>query len=245
MSIQTVHSDINHINSDFNSYSQPVILESLSVQKTFLIKTYLHLLLGVCLFGGALYGIVTTPVLIAFAFKLWSLPMASIVLTCLLIGSSVASSWLANNIVNKTLHYVGLVGYAVVEAIVTAPLVFMFIRSNGMPEFINIIGMTIAIFGCMTGTVFALKPDLGYLGKFLTFASLSAIIMVVVSAIFGLSLGVWFSFSMVVLACGYILYETSQMTKYYNKSQYVACALSLLASIIMLFWYLLRLFSRR
>ena len=242
MSTETIQTNSN-INS--TSYSSAVILENSSVQKAFFIKTYLHLLLGVCIFGGTLFGVVTNPILMAFSFKLWSLPMASIILTCLLIGSSMLSTWLANNTFNKTLHYIGLVTYAVVEAFVIAPLVYMFIRSSGMAEFIHIVGMTVAIFMCMTATVFVIKPDFGFLGKFLTFASLSALVMVVVGAIFGLSLGVWFSFAMVVLACGYILYETSQMTKVYNKSQYVACSLSLLASIIMLFWYLLRLFSRR
>jgi FtsH-binding integral membrane protein len=59
--------------------------------------------------------------------------------------------------------------------------------------------------------------------------------------IFGFSLGVWFSGAMVLLASGSVLYNTSNIIKYYDEEQYVSAALSLFASIALLFWYILRL----
>ena len=50
---------------------------------------------------------------------------------------------------------------------------------------------------------------------------------------------------MVTLAGAAILYDTSNILHHYPHDRHVAAALELFASIVMLFWYLLRLFSRR
>lgn len=53
---------------------------------------------------------------------------------------------------------------------------------------------------------------------------------------------------MIVLACGYILYDTSNVLHHYRTDQYVAAAVALFASVALLFWYVLRImmaFSRR
>jgi FtsH-binding integral membrane protein len=51
---------------------------------------------------------------------------------------------------------------------------------------------------------------------------------------------------MVVLASASILYQTDQIKNDYGTEQYVGAALQLFASIMLLFWYVLRiLMSRR
>jgi FtsH-binding integral membrane protein len=65
--------------------------------------------------------------------------------------------------------------------------------------------------------------------------------LIVVSIVFGFNLGVWFSALMVVMACGYILYYTSNIMHQYRTDQYVAAALALFASVALLFWYVLRI----
>ena len=47
---------------------------------------------------------------------------------------------------------------------------------------------------------------------------------------------------MVVFACGYILYYTSNILHHYRTDQYVAAALALFASVALLFWYVLQIF---
>ena len=69
------------------------------------------------------------------------------------------------------------------------------------------------------------------------FASLG---LIVAGAIFGFDLGVWFSIFMILLASGSILYETSQLKNTYSTEQYVGASLRLFASIMLLFWYILR-----
>jgi len=69
---------------------------------------------------------------------------------------------------------------------------------------------------------------------------------IVVGAIFGFNLGLWFSVGMVVLASISILYQTDQIKNKYGTQQYVGASLQLFASVMLLFWYILRiLMSRR
>jgi len=64
--------------------------------------------------------------------------------------------------------------------------------------------------------------------------------------IFGFDLGLWFSVGMVILASVTILYQTSKLKDSYTTDQYVGASLQLFASIMLLFWYILRiLMSRR
>ena len=59
--------------------------------------------------------------------------------------------------------------------------------------------------------------------------------------LFGFTLGIMFSYVMVALACGYILYDTSNVMQHYRTSQHVAASLALFASVMLLFWYVLRI----
>lgn len=57
------------------------------------------------------------------------------------------------------------------------------------------------------------------------------------------SLGIWFCGAMIVLMCGYILYDTSNVLHHLRTDQHVSAALELFASLATLFWYVLRLMS--
>ena len=46
---------------------------------------------------------------------------------------------------------------------------------------------------------------------------------------------------MVVLAAGYILYDTSNVLHHYRTDQYVAASLALFASVALMFWYVLQI----
>ena len=64
-------------------------------------------------------------------------------------------------------------------------------------------------------------------------------------AIFGFNLGLWFSAGMAVLASASILYQTDQIKNNYGTEQYVGASLQLFASVMLLFWYILRIFMSR
>ena len=54
-------------------------------------------------------------------------------------------------------------------------------------------------------------------------------------------LGIWFSVAMVVFACAYILYDTSNVMHHYRPGQHVAASLALFASVTLLLWYVIRI----
>jgi FtsH-binding integral membrane protein len=101
--------------------------------------------------------------------------------------------------------------------------------------------ITLFIFGGLTGIAFFTKQDFSFLGKFLFFAGIAVFGVVICAVVFGLSLGMWFSVGLVVLASGYILYDTSNVIHHYRTNQHVAAALALFASVALLFWYVLQL----
>ena len=69
--------------------------------------------------------------------------------------------------------------------------------------------------------------------------------LIVASILFGFTLGMFFSYAMIAFACGYILYDTSNVMLHYRTSQHVAAALALFASVMLLFWYVLRVLIDR
>jgi len=72
----------------------------------------------------------------------------------------------------------------------------------------------------------------------------AAMMLIVLSLVFGFNLGIVFSIAMVVLAAGYILYQTSQVLAHDDPRQHVAAALALFSSVALMFWYVIRIFLR-
>jgi FtsH-binding integral membrane protein len=70
---------------------------------------------------------------------------------------------------------------------------------------------------------------------------LFAVLEAVVGMIFGLNLGVWYSAAVILIACGFILYDTSNVVRKYPTDQYVFAALQLFSSLALLFMYVIRL----
>jgi hypothetical protein len=71
---------------------------------------------------------------------------------------------------------------------------------------------------------------------------ISAVILIVFSLFTNFNIGIWFAWLMVVAACGYILYYTSNVIHHYRTDQYVAASLALFASVALLLWYVIRIF---
>lgn len=101
--------------------------------------------------------------------------------------------------------------------------------------------ITLAIFIGLTATVFLTKKDFSFLGGILTIASFAVLGVILVSIIFGFSLGAFFCGAVVLIMAGYILYQTSLVMNYFPPSGYVAAALMLFSTIATLFWYVLQL----
>ena len=79
----------------------------------------------------------------------------------------------------------------------------------------------------------------------LLFGGFAALGLIVVGILFGFTLGPIFTYAMIALACGYILYHTSNVLHHYRIGQHVAASLALFSSVALLFYYILILFLSR
>jgi FtsH-binding integral membrane protein len=101
--------------------------------------------------------------------------------------------------------------------------------------------LTLTVFGGLSAVVLLSKRDFSFLGYALRIVGFMALGLILVAVVAGLTLGVWFSVAMIALACGFILYDTSNVLHHYNTRSHVAASLALFASLALLFYYILRL----
>ncbi len=149
---------------------------------------------------------------------------------------------------DRNKQYLALGIYVVAEAFIFIPLLYiaMYYAGDGGFEIINqALILTISLFAGLSAIVLVTKKDFSFLRSALTVGFFIAIGLIVAGVLFGFNLGLWFSVGMIVLASGSILYQTSQMMHKYSEDQYVAAALGLFASFMLLFWYILSILSRR
>ncbi|MGA0333745.1 MAG: Bax inhibitor-1/YccA family protein, partial [Kiritimatiellia bacterium] len=160
------------------------------------------------------------------------------------LGLFMGVSWIANKwAMSDTsigMQYLGLGLYTLAEAFLIVPL--LYVASVYYEGIIQQAGlMTGALFLGLTAVVFVTRKDFSFLGPILGIAGMVAIGVIVSSILFGFDLGTLFSALMILFAGGAILYDTSNVLHHYRTDQHVAASLSLFASVILLFWYVLRL----
>lgn len=236
----------------YAQFGMKAIDAPIDVRKSFIKKTYIHLML-------AIYAFVALEWLY---FSLgWELPalrfMATtpmgwlIVIGAFMVVSFVANRWAQSN-TSVGMQYAGLSLYVVAESVIFLPLLALAKMQTVNIDGVGTIGVipaagvtTLIIFGGLTAFVFLTKKDFSFLSGFLTLACISALALIVISAIFGFHVGIWFSWLMVVLASGYILYDTSNVLHHYRTDQHVAASLALFASVALLFWYVIQIFMNR
>ena len=160
------------------------------------------------------------------------------------LGSFVSQKWTLSQ--NRNVQYAGLGFFVLLESIIFLPLLYMAITYSGI-EVIKQAGViTLALFAGLTAVVFMTNKDFSFLKTAIVVGGFIALGLIVAGAIFGFNLGLWFSVAMVILAGASILYQTSKLKDSYSTDQYVGAALLLFSSIMLLFWYVLRiLMSRR
>jgi FtsH-binding integral membrane protein len=211
----------------------------------FITKTYAHLAGAVALFV-ALESILLRTQLAASMIDLLVASRYSwlIVVGAFVFVSYIAEKW-AQSATSLGMQYAGLGLYVVAEAVIFMPILYIvttFQQFQGvlLPAAVT----TLGLFAVLTGVVFFTRKDFSFLRGILIFGSLAALGAIVVSILVGFSLGPIFIYAMIALACGYILYDTSNVLHHYRIGQHVAASLALFASVMLLFWYILRLFMR-
>jgi FtsH-binding integral membrane protein len=159
--------------------------------------------------------------------------------------SFLANRW-ATSETSVATQYMGLGIFIIAEAIIFVPLIMMATYYSGDGSVLLKAGtVTLGLFLGITMTVFITRTDFSFLAPVLAIGGFAALGFIVASALFGFSLGTVFAFVMVAFAGTAILYETSQVLHRFNTKQHVAASLTLFASVALLFWYILTIFSSR
>ncbi len=159
--------------------------------------------------------------------------------------SFIANRWALSETSMLT-QYLGLAISVVAYAILFVPMVMIATYYSGDASVLAKAGIvTLGLFLGITATVFITRSDFSFLGPIVAIGGFAALGFIVASALFGFTLGNVFAFIMVAFAGTAILYQTSNVLHRFNTNQHVAAALTLFASIALLFWYILRIFSSR
>ncbi len=232
---------------EYSEYPQISPVSTLTDERrvAFYRKTYTHVALAVLLFIVVEILFFQSPAIVNFAASLiggWS--------WLLLLGAFMFVTNYAENLAlksqDKNTHYIALGIYVVAEAFIFIPMLLFALQAvDGVQMLQQAAVMTIALFAGLSTIVFVTKKDFSFLKSILAIGFFAALGLIVAGTLFGFDLGLWFSVGMVLLAAGSILYSTSNMIHKYEEEQYVAAALGLFASLMLLFWYILRIFMSR
>ena len=217
-----------------------------SERAEFIKKTYLHV-------AGAVAAFIVVEFLffqIGFAQFLGEFVRSSRLGWMAMLGGFMLLGYLSSSFASKAgdtnAQYTGLGIYVVGEAIIFAPILYIASLTLGADVITSAAVVTLALFAGLTTIVFTTGADFTFLGGALKMFGMIALGLIVCSFIFpSLSLGIWFSFAMVAFAGAAILYQTSKVMRSYPTDYYVAASLALFSSVMLLFWYVLRIFMSR
>lgn len=227
--------------TDSSTYtSTPVEMLGIDARATFITRTYAHLF-------GAIIGFVLVEMFF-FTSGLADVMARAMLGTSwlLVLGGFVLVNWLASRAAHQSrslgTQYLALGGFVVAEAVIFVPLLFIAesYAQGGVIE--SAATVTLLGFGALTAIAFWTRKDFSFLGALLRWVGILALVAIVAAVIFGFELGTWFSVAMIGVAGAAILYDTSNVIHHFPQDRYVAAALTLFASVALMFWYVLRLF---
>ena len=227
-----------------NQYSEIVSQATQADRADFYKRTYLHVALAILAFM-----VVESFLLQLVPGEIISMMFGGKFVWLFIIGLFWLGSFIANKFafsLSRSAQYFGLGLYVMLEAIIFLPVLYIAASYTGGDVIMQAGIVTLSMFGGLTALVFMSGYDFSFMRTGIIIGGFISLGLIVGGAIFGFNLGLWFSVGMVVLASASILYQTSQIKDTYTTDQYVGAALQIFASVMLLFWYILRiLMSRR
>jgi uncharacterized protein len=224
---------------------QPVATQAPDVRARFMRRVYARLMVGIAAFiaieawmFSAASDFLAYDIANALASRSWLLVLGGFMIVSWL-GSSFA--WKASS---QAAQYGGFALMIGVYAIIfTLPLA---IANEQFPGVIST-AATVSLLGFagLSGIALTTSKDFSFLRSILLWGGVLALIAIVGAVIFNFELGSFFAVAMIGLAGGFILYDTQKIYQSYPPDREVAAAMSLFASVALLFWYVLQLLSRR
>jgi len=228
------------------SYSEldlrPVIELDETTRGDFVVRVYQHLMGAIAAFVGIEALFFATGI----AEGIYDFVAGGSSRWLLIMGFFMVGQWMAAqaaaDMLNPSKQYGALFGMAALEALIFAP--FLYYAFN-----VESAGTTVAAAALLTAIGFAglsviavvTRKDLSFIRPMIMFGGVAALVLIIGAVLFGFELGVWFSVAMIALAGGSILYQTQTIIRRYPVQAHVSASLVLFSSVMMLFWYVLRL----
>ncbi len=243
---QKTHESTKHMETYTNPYAVGTISESPeSIRAEFIRKTYAHLAGAIVLFVALEWLFLQ----MGWGVSALGLLGASRYSWLMVLGAFIGVSWIAErwatNGSSIGMQYAGLALYTLAESVIFLPMITLALLMTGDASLIVQAGLITGgmVLG-ISAVALTTKKDFSFLGGFLKIGGFVALGLIVASFILPISLGLWFSAAMVIFASASILYNTSNLLHRYRPTEHVAAALSLFASVALLFWYVLRILMR-
>ncbi|HEU4868247.1 MAG TPA: Bax inhibitor-1 family protein [Actinomycetota bacterium] len=213
-----------------------------SSRARFISRTYGHLFAAIAAFTAIEVLLFTTgvaePMAEAMLSRNWLLVLGGFMIV------GYFASWAAARAQSPAAQYAALGAYVLAEAVIFVPLLVM--ADRFAPGAISSAAVVTLIgFAGLTAIAVSSGKDFSFLGVFLKWGGVVALLLIVGSVLFGFQLGTFFSVAMVAFAGGAILYSTSKILRTYPEDRYVSAALELFGAVALMFWYVLRLFMSR
>lgn len=215
-----------------------------SARATFIRQTYIHLAIALLGFVVVEALLLSSPFVEKLARSMTQGWAWLIVLGGFAFVTGFANRWALTS-TDRNKQYAALAIYVVAEAIIFVPLLYVATRFfDGFAILSQAAVVTLFLFSGLTAVALTSNRDFSFLRKGIMIGTFVAIGLIVAGILFGFNLGIFFSFAMVGLAGASILYQTSQMVHHYHTDQYVAAALGLFASFMLLLWYVIDILMR-
>jgi len=224
--------------------NQLVAMSTEEQKASFYRKTYIHVALAILAFifvETALLMVVPAELIMGMVSQkyVWLLIIGGFWL-----ASMLAEKWTMAS--SRSMQYAGLGFYVLLEAIIFLPMMYIALVYTGSGKVILQAGLiTFMLFLGLTGVALTSKRDFSFLRSVLIIGGFISLGLIIAGWIFQFNLGLWFSAGMVFLAGASILYQTNQLKNVYTTEQYVGASLQLFASVMLLFWYVLRILMSR
>jgi len=235
---------------DRNPYAEltapPAAFAAVSERATFLKKVYGILFLGILGFAATLWATANVPFANDLAVRLGNTIHGTKWGWALYLGLFMGGSMLVNVLAEKRpINVIAFAAWVVLLAFLISPLVLMINQVRG-PEVITEASLiTALVFGALTLTVFVTGKDFSFLRGALFFGVLALLGVGIAGAIFGFTIGLWYSWIAVVLMAGYVLYDTSSILHRLPTTMAMTGAILLFTDVVLLFKHILVLLSRR
>ena len=220
----------------------PVSELSTEARSSFISKTYSHVAGAILLFTVIEMWLFDSGLVVPLTEWILSKSWLLIIGALMLVGWG--ATHVAHRVESKPLQYLALAGFVVAQAVIFAPL--LLIATSVKPGIIeDAVWITLLGTGALTAVAFVTRKDFSFLRSILVWAGVLALVAIVSAVLFGFELGTWFSVAMIGFAGAAVLYDTSNILHHYPEDRYVGAALALFSSIVLMFWYVLRLLMSR